>query len=159
MSNLSTIDQYYVPEIINLLNPIVFDTGTLGSLNLITNYDQAKKDTPYTQINVFGAGLSSNYFESKLSKRKYNVKIKIYCYTVGERTVPRLLQAEQDLNYLEEQIITLLENNLETIIADPVNSFSYSANDAIVSNEKRFADNYYIKEIMWPVFKQVVVNN
>lgn len=155
MSYLSTVDEFYIPQVIALLNPIPFDTGTLGSLDLITDYDQARKDAPYTQINVFGAGLASNYFESKLNKRKYNVKIKIYCYTVGANE-SRLSKAEKDLNYLEEQIVQILENNLETLQAD---TFSYSNNDAIVFNEKRFADNFYIKEFMWQVNKQVVVNN
>ena len=150
--NISTIDASYIPQIVSLASSIPYDTGTLGNLDLINNFEQSIKSAPNTLIDVMSDSINSMYFENVRNKRAYKIVVRIWCLIEN-----RQQQAQLDLNYLEEQFIELIEQNMETLVAN-MPGFEYTENNQIASQNKNYVENYITKEISWTIYKIVNID-
>jgi len=149
MADLATTDTYKT-ELKTILDPIVFDNSTLGNNEIIKIFERSINDKPHTVINIFQTNLRSRFLESKLNLRGYMITTRIRCLAIKREE-----QAQQDMDYLEEQIITKYENNLSRV--NWLNG--YLDNDEITSLIRNFNDNYYTKDIPLIIKLRVVVNN
>lgn len=103
MSNIED----YLTEIKTILDPIVFDSTTLGTAGTISKYRTSLNDKPNTKIFIYAGGINSRMRESHLQEVERQIIIQVLCNIEG-----RLNEAEKDLVYLQEEILIKLENNL-----------------------------------------------
>lgn len=143
MANIGTVNAY-IDRIVIELGTIVFDGSPLSGSDILDPFEKSSMDKPNTKINVFNDRLKSERQESRLQKRSYMIAIRIHC-----RAEKREKAAQDDLQYLEEQITIKLEN----LYNDPV----WAANAGHLENSnmefrtKNFNLNWFSKELIIPI--------
>ncbi|MFX1499338.1 MAG: hypothetical protein ACFFDH_00075 [Promethearchaeota archaeon] len=146
----------YKQELKDLYDPIEFDNSTLGDLGIVVLYARSLSHKPVTMIHIFQTKLESIYLESKLNERIHNITTRIMTRVVdGPNEEGREEQAQQDLDYLEEQVVIVLENNLSSV--NWLNG--YLDNNNIIAVDRAFSRNYYIKDIPLRIRRRVTVDN
>lgn len=95
-------------KLVELFNAIEFHDGkTLGETNTVINYHKALIQNVNTQVCVYSKGeLESRAIENRTQKRMNGIEIEILVNITN-----REQQAELDLNYLQEKITEVIENN------------------------------------------------
>lgn len=139
----------YISAIKTLLEPIVFDNTTLAKANIIKTYQKSIATKPNTEINIFAAPLVSRFLEARLNRRERDIVVRIRCKAAGDRNEPREQQAQEDIQYLEEQIMSKLEDALKNSSWGD----GFLRTDELAFRDRNYQDNYYTKEITLTVNK------
>lgn len=130
----TSIATSYVNRLIEIFGPIVFDSSTLATKNILKDFQKSIKDKPNTEINIYPGNLGTTMIESKLNRKSQAIMIRIQVLAEN-----REQQAQSDLNYLTEQIVDKLEDSFN----DSVWQAGWLDNNNIVSTPRTSTPNHY----------------
>jgi len=136
----------YKTKLKTLLDAIVFDSSTLGAKGIVKKRLQSENDKAHTNIYIFSGQDGSRYQESKTNKRTHPIVIRIVCTNSGRED-----SAQDDMDTLVEEILTVLEQNLDNISW----SDGYLNQTIIASTNPRVSENFLIKDILFTIVKRV----
>lgn len=141
----TTQSNTYYEALKTLLDDIVFDSSTLGAKNIIKKYQRSVRSKPKTEILIFRSRLNSAMLETRLQAQTYAIIIRIRVLAEDREE-----EAQNNLDYLVEQIINVLENNYNNVSWADGNL----ENIDFTSQIRTFNDNYYTEDIPIPIKKR-----
>jgi hypothetical protein len=135
----------YISLIKDFIKTIPFDSGTLDSKGVIFLSDKSKLDH-FTEVHIWRDSLTSKTLDNVTNIRTHNIVISIVSQVEN-----REAQSQEDIYYLEEQIFSKIEANLENI------NYFYLDNYNIQSKNRTYDNNFYVKDIPLALTEMVLV--
>lgn len=135
----------YIDIIFNKLSTVDFGSaGSLGSLNLIFKQDKAKIDHD-TEIHIFRDYLKSVILDNATNVRTHVIVVSVICLAEN-----REAQAQEDIYYLEEKILEIVEKGHDNI------NWLYLNNYDVSAKGRSYQSNYFYKDIAIQINEEVL---
>jgi hypothetical protein len=145
MSQTASKASTYIDTITTLISPIEFGTvETLGSAGLIYKQDRSEI-SHLTEIHVYRDNLKTVILDNVTNQRTHYIVVSII-----SNAEKRAEQAQEDIYYLEEKLMEVLEKNHDNI------GWEYLNNYTALSKGRVYNSAYFYKDIVLEINEEVL---
>lgn len=142
---MPSIASTYISTIQGIIETIPFDGGTLGSHGLVYPYEKGADVDHVTEVHIYCPSVRTEKLDNVTNWLVHNIVIGVLA-----KTDNRMQQAQEDVVYLEEQIIQKLVVNFSNA------QWRFLDNYKIDPDPRIFQENYWFKGIPIRVFDELL---